>query len=171
MFGRFTERAQRVIVLSQEEARRLGHNVVGTEHILLGLIAEGEDVAARSLLSLGISIDQVRGEVERIIGRGEQPTEGPIGFTPRSKRVLELAFDEARRLGHTYIGTEHLLLGLIREGEGVAAQVLHNLGADLERVRAQVTSQLGGGGQAKAQAARAAKKTPTLDQFGRDLTA
>ena len=169
MFGRFTERAQRVIVLSQEEARRLGHNVVGTEHILLGLIAEGEDVAARSLLSMGISIDQVRGEVERIIGRGGQPTQGQIGFTPRSKRVLELAFDEARRLGHTYIGTEHLLLGLIREGEGVAAQVLNNLGADLEKVRAQVTSQLGGGGQSKTQAPRQ-KKTPTLDQFGRDLT-
>ena len=99
MCGRFTERAQRVMVLSQEEARRLGHTVVGTEHILLGLIAEGEDVAARALLSLGISIDQVRSEVERIIGRGEKPTEGPIGFTPRSKRVLELAFDEARRLG------------------------------------------------------------------------
>ena len=128
-------------------------------------------MAARSLLSLGISIDQVRGEVERIIGRGEKPTEGPIGFTPRSKRVLELAFDEARRLGHTYIGTEHLLLGLIREGEGVAAQVLHNLGADLEKVRAQVTSQLGGGGQAKVQKAPDRSKTPTLDQFGRDLTA
>lgn len=170
MFGRFTERAQRVIVLSQEEARRLGHNVVGTEHILLGLIAEGEDVAARSLLSLGISIDQVRDEVERMIGRGGQPTQGPIGFTPRSKRVLELAFDEARRLGHTYIGTEHLLLGLIREGEGVAAQVLTNLGADLDKVRTQVTSQLGGGGQAKTQIPRP-NKTPTLDQFGRDLTA
>ncbi|HHT68833.1 MAG TPA: ATP-dependent Clp protease ATP-binding subunit [Firmicutes bacterium] len=170
MFGRFTERAQRVIVLSQEEARRLGHNVVGTEHILLGLIAEGEDVAARSLLSLGISIDQVRGEVERIIGRGGQPTQGQIGFTPRSKRVLELAFDEARRLGHTYIGTEHLLLGLIREGEGVAAQVLHNLGADLEKVRSQVTSQLGSGSQGKTQAPRQ-HNTPTLDQFGRDLTA
>ena len=170
MSRRFTERAQRVIVLSQEEARRLGHNVVGTEHILLGLIAEGEDLAARSLLSLGISIDQVRGEVERMIGRGGQPTEGQIGFTPRSKRVLELAFEEARRLGHSYIGTEHLLLGLIREGEGVAAQVLHNLGADLERVRAQVTSQLGGTGQTKTQAPKA-NKTPTLDQFGRDLTA
>lgn len=170
MSGRFTERAQRVMVLSQEEARRLGHSVVGTEHILLGLIAEGEDVAARALLSLGISIDQVRAEVERIIGRGEKPTEGPIGFTPRSKRVLELAFDEARRLGHTYIGTEHLLLGLIREGEGVAAQVLHNLGADLEKVRTQVTSQIGGSGQAKAQKPRSGK-TPTLDQYGRDLTA
>src|SRR5690554_4731629 len=169
MFGRFTERAQRVIVLSQEEARRLGHSVVGTEHILLGLIAEGEDVAARSLLSMGISIDQVRGEIERMIGRGGKPSEGQIGFTPRSKRVLELAFDEARRLGHTYIGTEHLLLGLIREGEGVAAQVLNNLGADLEKVRSQVTSQLGGGGKAKTQIPRS-NKTPTLDQFGRDLT-
>ncbi|HPT83724.1 MAG TPA: ATP-dependent Clp protease ATP-binding subunit [Limnochordia bacterium] len=171
MFGRFTERAQRVMVLSQEEARRLGHTVVGTEHILLGLIAEGEDVAARALLSLGISIDQVRAEVERIIGRGERPTEGPIGFTPRSKRVLELAFDEARRLGHAYIGTEHLLLGLIREGEGVAAQVLTNLGADLDKVRALVTSQLGGGAQAKGQKPRSGGKTPTLDQYGRDLTA
>ncbi len=169
MFGRFTERAQRVIVLSQEEARRLGHNVVGTEHLLLGLIAEGEDVAARSLLSLGISIDQVRNEIERMIGRGGKPTEGGIGFTPRSKRVLELAFDEARRLGHTYIGTEHLLLGLIREGEGVAAQVLTNLGANLDSVRSQLTSQLGGRGQAKGRAS-GAKRTPTLDQFGRDLT-
>ncbi|HHY14596.1 MAG TPA: ATP-dependent Clp protease ATP-binding subunit, partial [Firmicutes bacterium] len=169
MFGRFTERAQRVIVLSQEEARRLGHGVVGTEHLLLGLIAEGSDVAARSLLSMGISIDQVRDEIERMIGRGGQPSQKQIGFTPRSKRVLELAFDEARRLGHTYIGTEHLLLGLIREGEGVAAQVLQNLGADLGRVRTQVTSQLGGGGRAKAQRPKRSK-TPTLDQFGRDLT-
>jgi ATP-dependent Clp protease ATP-binding subunit ClpC len=143
---------------------------VGTEHLLLGLIAEGEDIAARTLLSLGISIDQVRKEVERIIGRGDQPTEGSIGFTPRSKRVLELAFDEARRLGHTYLGTEHLLLGLIREGEGVAAQVLTNLGADLERVRNKLTSQLGGRSQSKGRET-AAKRTPTLDQFGRDLTA
>ena len=122
------------------------------------------------MLSLGISIDQVRKEVERIIGRGDQPTEGSIGFTPRSKRVLELAFDEARRLGHTYLGTEHLLLGLIREGEGVAAQVLTNLGADLERVRNKLTSQLGGRSQSKGRET-AAKRTPTLDQFGRDLTA
>ncbi|NLJ81226.1 MAG: ATP-dependent Clp protease ATP-binding subunit [Firmicutes bacterium] len=170
MFGRFTERAQRVIILSQEEARRLGHNVVGTEHILLGLIAEGSDVAAKALLSLGVSIDQVRNEVERMVGRGGQPTQGQIGFTPRSKRVLELAFDEARRLGHTYIGTEHLLLGLVREGEGVAAQVLHNLGADLDRVRTQVTGQMGSGASGKARAPRRSK-TPTLEQFGRDLTA
>ena len=169
MFGRFTERAQRVIVLSQEEARRLGHNVVGTEHLLLGLIAEGEGVAARALQSLDISVDQVRAEVERVIGRGEHPTEGQIGFTPRSKRVLELAFDEARQLGHTYIGTEHILLGLIREGEGIAAQVLQNLGADLDKVRSQVNTLLGGGAQTSSKAPRRSR-TPTLEQFGRDLT-
>ena len=124
MFGKFTQRAQRVIVLAQEEARRLGHTVVGTEHLLLGLIAEGEGVASRALQSLGINIDKVRQEVEKVIGRGEEMFQGQIGFTPRAKRVLELAFDEA---GHGYIGTEHLLLGLIREGEGVAALVLTNL--------------------------------------------
>jgi ATP-dependent Clp protease ATP-binding subunit ClpC len=170
MFGRFTERAQRVIVLSQEEARRLGHNVVGTEHILLGLVAEGHGVAARALQELG-ALEQVRSEVERVIGRGEGMTIGQIGFTPRAKRVLELAFDEARQLGHTYIGTEHILLGLIREGEGVAAQVLHNLGVDLERVRKQVLDLLGeGAGPAASGKAGRARKTPTLDQFGRDLT-
>jgi len=108
MFGRFTERAQKVVVLAQEEARRLGHNVVGTEHILLGLAAEGEGVAARALQSMNISLEAVRAEVERVIGRGDHPPQGPIGFTPRAKRVLELAFDEARQLGHTYIGTEHI---------------------------------------------------------------
>lgn len=169
MHRRFTERAQQVILLSQEEARRLGHNVVGTEHLLLGLIAEGEGVAARALQSMGISVDQVRTEVERVIGRGEQPTQGQIGFTPRSKRVLELAFDEARQLGHAYIGTEHILLGLVREGEGIAAQVLQNLGADLEKVRLQVISLLGGGAQTSGKIPRRSK-TPTLEQFGRDLT-
>jgi ATP-dependent Clp protease ATP-binding subunit ClpC len=169
MFGRFTERAQRVIVLAQEEARRLGHNVVGTEHLLLGLIAEGEGVAARALQTLGISIDDVRAEIERVIGRGEAAPTGPSGFTPRTKRVLELAFDEARQLGHSYIGTEHILLGLIREGEGVAAQVLINLGADLDRVRRQVTELLGGASK-QGQRAPRKTKTPTLDQFGRDLT-
>ena len=167
MFGRFTERAQRVIVLAQEEARRLGHNVVGTEHLLLGLIAEGEGVAARALQTLGISIDDVRAEIERVIGRGEAAPTGPSGFTPRTKRVLELAFDEARQLGHSYIGTEHILLGLIREGEGVAAQVLINLGADLDKVRRQVTELLGCLKQGRAPRKT---KTPTLDQFGRDLT-
>ncbi|HHT73153.1 MAG TPA: ATP-dependent Clp protease ATP-binding subunit [Firmicutes bacterium] len=169
MFGRFTERAQRVIVLAQEEARRLGHNVVGTEHLLLGLIAEGEGVAARALQTLGISIDDVRAEIERVIGRGEAAPTGPSGFTPRTKRVLELAFDEARQLGHSYIGTEHILLGLIREGEGVAAQVLINLGADLDKVRRQVTELLGGASK-QGQRAPRKTKTPTLDQFGRDLT-
>ncbi len=169
MFGRFTERAQKVVVLSQEEARRLGHNVVGTEHILLGLAAEGEGVAARALQSMSISLDAVRAEVEKVIGKGEHPPQGQIGFTPRAKRVLELAFDEARQLGHTYIGTEHILLGLIREGEGVAAQVLKNLGADLDKVRRQVVELLGGSSGQPAKTSRT-RKTPTLDQFGRDLT-
>ncbi|MGI6034545.1 MAG: ATP-dependent Clp protease ATP-binding subunit [Limnochordia bacterium] len=170
MFGRFTERAQRVIVLAQEEARRLGHNVVGTEHILLGLIAEGEGVAARALQGVGISLDKVRREVERVIGRGDAITSAQIGFTPRAKRVLELSFEEARQLGHTYIGTEHILLGLVREGEGVAAQVLRNLGVDLEKARREVTGLLGGGQGAGAKAARKRTPTQTLDQFGRDLT-
>ncbi len=169
MFGRFTNRAQKVIVLSQEEARRLGHNVVGTEHILLGLIAEGEGVAAKGLQGLGISIDKVRGEVEKVIGKGEERPVGQIGFTPRSKRVLELAFDEARQLGHTHIGTEHILLGLIREGEGIAAQVLKNTGAGLENMRKQVVELLGGSSQDTAKGPRKTK-TPTLEQFGRDLT-
>ena len=169
MFGRFTERAQKVVVLSQEEARRLGHNVVGTEHILLGLAAEGEGVAARGLQAMQISLEKVRAEVEKVIGRGEGTPQGNIGFTPRAKRVLELAFDEARQLGHTYIGTEHILLGLIREGEGVAAQVLKNLGADLDKVRKHIIDLLGGGPTTGAKASRA-RKTPTLDQFGRDLT-
>lgn len=169
MFGRFTERAQKVVVLSQEEARRLGHNVVGTEHILLGLAAEGEGVAARALQAIGISLEKVRAEVEKVIGRGDGVMQGNIGFTPRAKRVLELAFDEARQLGHTYIGTEHILLGLIREGEGVAAQVLRNLGADLDKVRRHVVDLLGGSGGQGAKTSRG-RKTPTLDQFGRDLT-
>ncbi|HET7560215.1 MAG TPA: Clp protease N-terminal domain-containing protein, partial [Limnochordia bacterium] len=168
MFGRFTERAQKVIVLSQEEARRLGHNVVGTEHILLGLCAEGDGVAARALAALGISLDKVRAEVERVIGRGDGH-DGNIIFTPRSKRVLELAFEEARQLNHAYIGTEHILLGLIREGEGVAAQVLKNLGADLDKVRRQVGEQSGGQTPSGGGKSGRNRKTPTLDQFGRDL--
>jgi len=171
MFGRFTERAQKVIVLSQEEARRLAHNVVGTEHLLLGLIAEGEGVAARALQNLGISIDKVRTEVENVIGKGDEAPSGQIGFTPRAKRVLELAFDEARQLGHTYIGTEHILLGLLREGEGIAAQVLNNLGAELESVRKQVVELLGtSSGSTGSQQQPRRAKTPTLEQFGRDLT-
>ncbi len=171
MFQRFTERAQRSLVLAQEEARRLQYNFVGTEHLLLGLIREGEGVAAKVLLSMGISLDKVRGEVEKVIGRGSTPAEGEIGLTPRAKKVvLELAAEEARHLGHSYIGTEHILLGLIREGEGVAARVLLNLGADLERVRAQVLQQLGGNATAAPPGkTKTRSQTPVLDQFGRDL--
>ena len=138
MFERFTDRARRVVVLAQEEARMLNHNYIGTEHILLGLIHEGEGVAAKALESLGISLEGVRQQVEEIIGQGQQAPSGHIPFTPRAKKVLELAFREARALGHDYIGTEHILLGLIRESDGVAAQVLVRLGADLNRAREQV---------------------------------
>ncbi len=138
MFERFTDRARRVVVLAQEEARMLDHNYIGTEHLLLGLIHEGEGVAAKALESLGISLEAVRQQVEEIIGRGQQAPSGHIPFTPRAKKVLELSLREAMQLGHDYIGTEHILLGLIREGDGVAAQVLVKLGADLNRVRQQV---------------------------------
>ncbi len=179
MFSRYTERAQRVIVLAQDEARRLNYDYVGTEHLLLGLIREGEGIAAKALQSLGIQLDQVRTEVEKMIGKGSASTRGEIGFTPRAKKVMvELAIEEARLLGHNYVGTEHILLGLIREGEGVAAQVLQNLGADLERVRNQVFHLLGGvphgqssGNQGTAKGSKGGKSnTSTLDQFGRDLT-
>jgi GNAT superfamily N-acetyltransferase len=138
MFERYTDRARRVVVLAQEEARMLNHNYIGTEHILLGLVHEGEGVAAKALESLGISLDAVRQQVEEIIGPGQQMLSGHIPFTPRAKKVLELSRREASQLGHDYIGTEHILLGLIREGDGVAAQVLVTLGADLNRVRQQV---------------------------------
>jgi ATP-dependent Clp protease ATP-binding subunit ClpA len=138
VFERFTDRARRVVVLAQEEARMLNHNYIGTEHLLLGLIHEGGGVAAQALESLGISLLAVRSQVEEIIGRGESVQSGHIPFTPRAKKVLELSLREAMALGHDYIGTEHILLGLIREGEGVAAQVLQKLGADLNRVRQQV---------------------------------
>jgi ATP-dependent Clp protease ATP-binding subunit ClpA len=144
MFERFTDRARRVVVLAQEEARMLNHNYIGTEHILLGLAREGDGVAARALESLGISLEAVRQDVERIIGRGKQAPSGHIPFTPRAKKVLELSLREAHQLGHNYIGTEHILLGLLREGEGVAAQVLVRLGADLNRVRQQVIELLVG---------------------------
>ncbi len=144
MFERFTDRARRVVVLAQEEARMLNHNYIGTEHILLGLIHEGEGVAAKALESLGISLEAVRQQVEEIIGQGQQAPSGHIPFTPRAKKVLELSLREALQLGHNYIGTEHILLGLIREGEGVAAQVLVRLGADLNRVRQQVIQLLHG---------------------------
>ena len=144
MFERFTDRARRVVVLAQEEARMLNHNYIGTEHILLGLIHEGEGVAAKALESLGISLDAVRQQVEEIIGQGQQAPSGHIPFTPRAKKVLELSRREAVQLGHNYIGTEHILLGLIREGDGVAAQVLVRLGADMNRVRQQVIQLLHG---------------------------
>ena len=176
MFERFTDRARRVVVLAQEEARMLNHNYIGTEHILLGLIHEGEGVAAKALESLGISLEAVRQQVEEIIGQGQQAPSGHIPFTPRAKKVLELSLREALQLGHNYIGTEHILLGLIREGEGVAAQVLVKLGADLNRVRQQVIQLLSGyqGGKEPANAGGPAEGTPStslvLDQFGRNLT-
>jgi ATP-dependent Clp protease ATP-binding subunit ClpC len=146
VFERFTDRARRVVVLAQEEARMLNHNYLGTEHILLGLIHEGEGVAARALESLGISLEAVRQQVEEIIGQGQQAPSAHIPFTPRAKKVIELSSREVTELGHNYIGTEHILLGLIREGEGVAAQVLVRLGADLQRVRQQVIQLLHGSG-------------------------
>jgi ATP-dependent Clp protease ATP-binding subunit ClpC len=144
MFERFTDRARRVVVLAQQEARMLNHNYIGTEHILLGLIHEGQGVAAQALEGLGISLDRVRSQVEAIVGRGQGAQAGHIPFTPRAKKVLELSLREALQLGHDYIGTEHILLGLIREGEGVAAQVLQKLGASLGRVRQQVIGVLQG---------------------------
>ena len=179
MFERFTDRARRVVVLAQEEARMLNHNYIGTEHILLGLIHEGEGVAAKALESLGISLEAVRSQVEEIIGQGQQAPSGHIPFTPRAKKVLELSLREALQLGHNYIGTEHILLGLIREGEGVAAQVLVKLGADLNKVRQQVIQLLSGyQGKEPAEAGTGARSsesgTPStslvLDQFGRNLT-
>ncbi|MBM3743185.1 MAG: ATP-dependent Clp protease ATP-binding subunit [Actinobacteria bacterium] len=174
MFERFTDRARRVVVLAQEEARMLNHNYIGTEHILLGLIHEGEGVAAKGLEALGISREGVRSQVEEIIGQGQQAPSGHIPFTPRAKKVLELSLREALQLGHSYIGTEHILLGLIREGEGVAAQVLVKLGADLNRVRQQVIQLLSGYQGKEAVTSGAPEGTPAtslvLDQFGRNLT-
>ena len=175
MFERFTDRARRVVVLAQEEARMLNHNYIGTEHILLGLIHEGEGVAAKALESMTISLEAVRSQVEEIIGQGQQAPSGHIPFTPRAKKVLELSLREALQLGHNYIGTEHILLGLIREGEGVAAQVLIKLGADLARVRQQVIQLLSGyQGKEAVATGGPAEGTPStslvLDQFGRNLT-
>jgi ATP-dependent Clp protease ATP-binding subunit ClpC len=194
MFERFTDRARRVVVLAQEEARLLNHSYIGTEHILLGLIHEGEGVAAKALESLGISLEAVRSQVEEIIGQGGSSPSGHIPFTPRAKKVLELSLREALQLGHNYIGTEHILLGLIREGEGVAAQVLVKLGADLSRVRQQVIQLLSGyqgpagstgGGSSASETGQPAAgvgagnkeggdekggNSQILDQFGRNLT-
>jgi hypothetical protein len=177
MFERFTDRARRVVVLAQEEARMLNHNYIGTEHILLGLIHEGEGVAAKALESPRHLARRRAQQVEEIIGQGQQAPSGHIPFTPRAKKVLELSLREALQLGHNYIGTEHILLGLIREGEGVAAQVLVKLGADLNKVRQQVIQLLSGyqGKEAGRRPAAPPRARPSgslvLDQFGRNLTA
>ena len=181
MFERFTEKAIKVIMLAQEEARRLGHNFVGTEQVLLGLIGEGTGIAAKTLKSMGVNLKDARVEVEKIIGRGSGFVAVEIPFTPRAKRVLELSWDEARQLGHNYIGTEHLLLGLIREGEGVAARVLENLGVDLNKIRSNVvkmlgdskpqgTASVGVGGSSSSSSSANKVKTPSLDEYGTDLT-
>ncbi len=174
MFNRFTERARKVIILAKEEARRFNHDYIGTEHILLGLIREGEGVASAVLQKLGISLENIRLEIEKLVQPG--PTTqiiGDIPFTPRAKKSLELAAEEARSLGHNYIGTEHILLGLIREGEGIASQVLLNLGMDLNSVRNEVMELLGSAlpGMNQGPAGQGKTKTPALDAFGRDLTA
>lgn len=170
MFERFTEKAIKVIMVAQEEARRLGHNFVGTEQILLGLIGEATGVAAKVLKSMGVTLKDARVEVEKVIGRGSGFVAVEIPFTPRAKRVLELSLEEARQLGHNYIGTEHLLLGLIREGEGVAARVLENLGVDLAKVRTQVIRMLGETAEVTSGGGKGGNKTPTLDEFGSNLT-
>ena len=168
MWEPFTERARRSIVLAQEEAQRLGNNYIGTEHLLLGIISEGESVAAKVLENLGINLQKVRGEVEAIVGKGNPASQQEMVFTPRAKRVIELAFEEARALAHNYIGTEHLLLGLVREGEGVAARVLSNLGVDPAKIRSEITKLLGV--ETSVAPAKERTKTPTLDSYGRDLT-
>jgi ATP-dependent Clp protease ATP-binding subunit ClpC len=167
-FDKFTERARKVLSLAQEEAQRFNHPYIGTEHLLLGLVREGEGVAARVLTNMGVQLPKVRSAVEFIIGRGEGAVIGEIGLTPRAKKVIELAVDEARRLDHSYIGTEHLLLGLVREGEGIAAGVLESLGVNLEKVRQQVmqvVNQSSATSQSKTQT-----KTPYMDALGFDLT-
>ena len=169
-FEKFSERARRVLSLAQEEAQRFNHNYIGTEHILLGLVRETEGVAARVLSSLTVDLSKVRSAVEFIIGRGEKPAQGEIGLTPRAKKVVELAVDEARRMNHTYIGTEHLLIGLLREGEGVAAGVLESLGVTLDKVRAETHRILSHSAGTGTQGSRTTSRTPTLDQLGVDLT-
>ena len=169
-FEKFSERARRVLSLAQEEAQRFNHNYIGTEHILLGLVRETEGVAARVLSGLSVDLTKVRSAVEFIIGRGERPAQGEIGLTPRAKKVVELAVDEARRMNHTYIGTEHLLIGLLREGEGVAAGVLESLGVNLEKVRAETHRILSNSGGSGSSSSRSTTRTPTLDQLGVDLT-
>ena len=170
-FDKFTERARRVLSLAQEEAQRFNHNYIGTEHLLLGLVREGDGLAAKVLANLGVELNKVRSAVEFIIGRGDRPTSGEVGLTPRAKKVIELAVDEARRLNHHYIGTEHLLLGLVREGEGIAAGVLESLGVNLEKVRSETTRILSQSTPQPHVQARSGTRTPTVDQLGMDLTA
>src|SRR5213076_699614 len=170
-FDKFTERARKVLQLAQEEAQRFNHNYIGTEHLLLGLVREGEGVAAKVLANLGVDLNKVRSAVEFIIVRGERTVTGDIGLTPRAKKVIELSVEEARRLNHNYIGTEHLLLGLVREGEGIAAGVLESLGVNLDKVRHQVIHVLSQSSSvAPAQETKRPSKTPTLDQLGINLT-
>ena len=170
-FDKFTERAKKVLVLAQEEAQRFNHNYIGTEHLLLGLVLEGEGVAAKVLSNLGVELNKVRSAVEFIIGRGNRMVIGDVNLTPRAKKVIELAVEEARRLNHNYIGTEHLLLGLVREGEGIAAGVLESLGVNLEKVRTQVIQVVNQSGSGTRGEGRGRTKTPTIDQMGIDLTA
>ncbi len=170
-FDKFTERAKKVLVLAQEEAQRFNHNYIGTEHLLLGLVREGEGIAAKVLSNLGVELQKVRSAVEFIIGRGDRMVIGDISLTPRAKKVIELAVEEARRLNHNYIGTEHLLLGLVREGEGIAAGVLESLGVNLEKVRAQVIQVVNQSGAAAPAEGKQQSRTPTIDQMGQDLTA
>ncbi|HZK49066.1 MAG TPA: Clp protease N-terminal domain-containing protein, partial [Thermoleophilia bacterium] len=174
MFERFTERARQVVVLAQEEARDLKHNYIGTEHLLLGLLREGDGVAARVLSTLDVSLEDVRGEIMRIVGEGEHEAQGQIPFTPRAKKVLELALREALSLGHNYIGTEHILLGLVRESEGVAARIMNDLDADADRIRQEVMRVLSGPSRRSQKpgvpAGQAKKSSKVLDQFGRNLT-
>src|SRR5690625_158428 len=173
MFGRFTERAQKVLALSQEEAIRLGHNNIGTEHILLGLIRESDGIAAKALNELGLEVKQIQEEVEKLIGKGSQPMQS-IHYTPRAKKVVELSQDEARKRGHPYVGTEHILVGLIREGEGVAGRVLHNLDVNLTKARQQVLQLLGSNesqGSHQSRGRSANVNTSTLDSLARDLAA
>src|ERR687884_464074 len=174
-FDKFTERARKVLQLAQEEAQRFNHNYIGTEHLLLGLVREGEGVAAKVLGNLGVELNKVRSAVEFIIGRGDRTVAGDIGLTPRAKKVIELSVDEARRLNHHYIGTEHLLLGLVREGEGIAAGVLESLGVSLDKVRSQVIYVLNQSAAYSQEGQGAphgkSSKTPVIDQLGMDLTA
>ncbi|MFO7952443.1 MAG: ATP-dependent Clp protease ATP-binding subunit [Bacillota bacterium] len=174
MFGRFTERAQQVLVLAQEEAKRLNHNFIGTEHLLLGLVREGSGIAARVLQNMTVDLNSVRQEVERITPKGEKVIQQGISYTPRAKRVVELAIEESQNLGHNYVGTEHLMLGLVREGEGIAAQVLSNMGIDLKRARKEVIQLLGGEGTSEkmpeGEKTSGGPQTPTVDTFGQDLT-